>query len=147
MRRHYEKETSCWPHPVGEEEKTIGKGRYHQIWPQDRELKPSKEIVHWARNIKPRIKNKIKQKTFEHMIQSTGPLSHILWPCWEWRAVLWLGLAVWPRADAKYHVWVSSPTETEVLCCVCCSWYHQCLLVSFLPSSCSRSQAGENLCV
>lgn len=53
---HYEKETSCWHHPVGEEEKTIGKGRYHQIWPQDRELKPSKEIVHWTRNIKPRIK-------------------------------------------------------------------------------------------
>lgn len=25
--RHYEKETSCWNHPVGEEEKTTGKGR------------------------------------------------------------------------------------------------------------------------
>lgn len=28
--RHYEQETSCWYHPVGEEEKTTGKDRYHQ---------------------------------------------------------------------------------------------------------------------
>lgn len=29
-------------------------------------LKPSEEIVHWARNIKPRAKEMLKQKLFEH---------------------------------------------------------------------------------